>query len=142
MDSSAESPSPTEGGARRLRVLIVEDNADAASSTKMVLEMDGHEVHVARDGRAALEAAAAIDPDVVLLDIGLPGVSGYEVAERLKPRKARRKLLLVAVTGYAQEADREKSAAAGIDVHLLKPADPVLLRELLARFAGLRPLSS
>jgi CheY-like chemotaxis protein len=98
--------------------------------------MDGHEVHVARDGPSGLEAAAAVDPDVILLDIGLPRMSGYEVAQRLKGRKAQRKLLLVAVTGYAQEADRERSAAAGIDLHLLKPVDPAFLRELLNRFAN------
>jgi CheY-like chemotaxis protein len=127
---------PAESNPRRLRVLIVEDNADIARSTRMVLEMEGHEVHVATDGLAGLEAAAAVDPDVILLDIGLPRMSGYEVAERLKGRKAQRKLLLVAVTGYAQEADRERSAAAGIDLHLLKPVDPLLLLGLLRRFAN------
>jgi two-component system CheB/CheR fusion protein len=130
----SQPPAPGECGTRRLRVLIVEDYADAALSTRMVLEMDGHEVHVAKDGLAGLEVAAAVDPDVILLDIGLPGLSGYEVAERLKSRKAERKLLLVAVTGYGQETDRERSAAAGIDVHLLKPVDPDFLRELLKRF--------
>jgi CheY-like chemotaxis protein len=140
VDSSAESPpgppSPGASGSRRLRILIVEDNADVALSTKAVIEMDGHEVHVARDGPSGLEAAAAVDPDVILLDIGLPRMSGYEVAQRLKGRKAQRKLLLVAVTGYASQADRERSAAVGIDIHLLKPVDPAFLRELLNRFAN------
>jgi CheY-like chemotaxis protein len=133
-------PEPPQSN--RLRVLIVEDNADAASSTKMVLELDGHEVYVARDGLAALEAAAAIDPDAILLDIGLPRMSGYEVAERLKSRKAERRLLLIAVTGYATEGDREKSAAAGIDVHLLKPNDPKFLLALLRRFAKHQDLAT
>jgi two-component system CheB/CheR fusion protein len=127
---------PDRNGPGRLRVLIVEDNGDATLSTRMLIEMDGHEVHVARDGIAALEAAAAVDPDVILLDIGLPGLSGYEVAERLKGRKAKKRVLLVAVTGYATEADRERSAAAGIDLHLLKPADPAFLLGLLRQFAN------
>jgi two-component system CheB/CheR fusion protein len=129
---------PEPLGPPPLRVLIVEDNSDVALSTRMLLEMDGHEVHVTRDGLAGLEAAAAVDPDVILLDIGLPGLSGYEVAQRLKARKPEREFLLVAVTGYATEADREKSAAAGIDVHLPKPADPQLLLGILARFANRR----
>jgi CheY-like chemotaxis protein len=140
VDSSTESPSgpspPTDAGARRLCVLVVEDNDDAALSTKEVLELDGHEVHVARDGIAGLEAAVTIDPDVILLDVGLPGLSGHEVAERLKGQRAEKKFLLVAVTGYATEADRERSAAAGIDLHLLKPVDPAFLRGLLWRFAN------
>jgi two-component system CheB/CheR fusion protein len=127
---------PDRNGPGRLCVLIVEDNADAAQSTRMLIEMDRHDVHVARDGIAALEVAAAVEPDVILLDIGLPGLSGYEVAERLRGRKARKRLLLVAVTGYATEADRERSAAAGIDLHLSKPVEPGLLLGLLRRFAN------
>jgi two-component system CheB/CheR fusion protein len=140
VDFSAESPSrpspPTGAGARRLRVLIVEDNVDAARSTGRLLEMDGHEVHIASDGISGLEAAVATNPEVILLDIGLPDLSGYEVAERLKGRKAEKKFLLVAVTGYTTEADRERSAAAGIDLHLLKPLAPALLRRLLWQFAN------
>jgi two-component system CheB/CheR fusion protein len=83
-----------------------------------------------------MDVAAAADPDVVLLDIGLPGLSGYEVAEGLQGRKATKRLLLVAVTGYTTEADRERSAAAGIDLHLLKPVEPALLLGLLRRFAS------
>jgi two-component system CheB/CheR fusion protein len=127
---------PDRNSPGRLRVLVVEDNADAALSTRMLIEMDGHEVHVARDGLAALEAAAAVDPDVILLDIGLPGLSSYEVAERLRGRKAKKRLLLVAVTGYATEGDRGRSAAAGIDLHLSKPADPAFLLGLLRQFAN------
>jgi two-component system CheB/CheR fusion protein len=130
----SQPPHPAESRARGLRVLIVEDNADVALSTKAVLELDGHEVQVARDGPAGLEAAAAVDPDVILLDIGLPRMSGYEVPRRLNGRKARRKQLLIAVTGDATEADRGRSATAGIDLHLLKPVDPAFLRELVGRF--------
>ncbi len=118
-----------------LRVLVVEDDADSAVSLARFLQRMGHEVEVAPDGQAAVEAAQARRPDVVLLDIGLPGLDGWEVARRLQQgHPAQKRPLLVALTGYDREADRRRSDEAGIDLHLAKPADPDLLRWLLTRF--------
>jgi len=124
--------SPPNAG---LRILMAEDNADTAFSTAQLLEMDGDHVYLAGDGASALEAAERVDPDVVLLDIGLPGgMDGYEVAKRLKARKSVRCPLLIAITGYGRDADRRQSAEAGIDLHWVKPVDPTRLRWLLKRF--------
>lgn len=111
------------------RVLIVDDNRDSADSLGTLLELGGHRVEVAYDGEAGLEAAERFAPEVVLLDIGLPRLDGYEVARRL--RAERDGLLIVAVTGYGQESARRKSAEAGFDHHLLKPVDLAALRELI-----------
>ena len=118
-----------------LRVLIAEDEADTAFSTAILLQLDGHAVEVARTGPEVLAAVAASDPHVVLLDIGLPQIDGCEVAKRIKARHALKTPLLVAMTGYGSEADRHRSAEAGIDLHFVKPVDPELLRDLLKRFA-------
>ena len=118
-----------------LRVLVVEDHADTAESTALLLRLHGHEVEVAPDGPTALRIAADNPPDVALIDIGLPGgMNGWEVARRLQEPAAGKMPLLIAVTGYGQEEDRRKSWEAGIDMHLLKPADPALLTGLLKRF--------
>jgi CheY-like chemotaxis protein len=112
------------------RVLVVEDNADAREMLRIVLEMAGHQVHEAPDGQAACEAAAQVGPEVVLVDIGLPGLDGYEVARRL--RAGRCPARLIALTGYGQPEDRRRSVEAGFDAHLLKPVDPDLLLRLVA----------
>jgi CheY-like chemotaxis protein len=122
-------------GPSKLRVLVVEDHADTAESMAVLLRLHGHEVEVAPDGPTALRVAAQNPPDVALIDIGLPGgTDGWEVARRLQERAAGKMPLLIAVTGYGQEADRRRSEQAGIDLHLLKPADPEDLKTLLARF--------
>jgi CheY-like chemotaxis protein len=120
-----------------LRVLIVEDHRDGAESLATLLRLWGHEARVVRDGAAALEAAASERPDVVLLDIGLPGMDGYEVAERLREGRPRAMPLVIAVTGYGDEEARLRAAEAGIDLYLLKPADPQQLQALLANFRRL-----
>jgi two-component system, OmpR family, response regulator len=117
-----------------LRVLVVEDHADSATSLAMLLRISGHEVRVAQDGLAALEMARSDPPDVVLLDLGLPGLDGWQVAERLRRQSAPKRPLFIALTGYGREEDRRRSEEAGIELHLLKPADPVQLLRLLARF--------
>ncbi len=109
------------------RILVVDDNRDAAQSIATFLELEGHVTHIAGDGVQALEVAAGFDPDVVVLDIGLPLLDGYEVARRLRKRVARRGLLLVALTGYGQQEDRLKADDAGFDHHFVKPTDPVNL---------------
>jgi two-component system, chemotaxis family, CheB/CheR fusion protein len=121
----------------RLRVLIAEDEPATAFTTAALLRMDGHEVFVAGDGPTALEAVEAYDPDVLLLDIGLPGVDGCEVARRVKTRNALKTPLLVAMTGYIEDADRKRSAEAGIDLYWAKPVEPELLQRLLKRFQNI-----
>jgi CheY-like chemotaxis protein len=123
---------PGKQGGRPLRILVVEDNVDSADSLNLLLRLYGHDVHVARTGPTALEMAVASRPDVVLLDIGLPGMSGYEVARQLRQRPQFEKALLVAVTGYGQDEDRRRSGEAGFDHHLTKPVDPNTLHALLA----------
>jgi signal transduction histidine kinase len=114
------------------RVLVVDDNVDAASSAAMLLRFLGHEVQTAHDGAAALAAATSFVPDVALLDIGLPGMSGYELARALRARPEFRTLTLVALTGYGNEEDRRKSIEAGFNRHLVKPVDPAAVAGLLA----------
>ncbi len=115
-----------------LRLLIVDDNRDAAEMLAMYLEAAGHEIHVAYDGADALARAGAIGPDACLLDVGLPDMSGYELARRLRELPATRGAEMIAITGYGSKSDREHSAQAGIDHHLTKPVDTTLLTHLLA----------
>jgi CheY-like chemotaxis protein len=123
-----------------LRVLVVEDDADLAAGLAGWLGRLGHEVRVAEDGPAALRAAEATSPDVMLLDIGLPGMDGYEVAARVHRELAPampKAPLLIAVSGRAGEEDRRRSGEAGIDLHLTKPVDAALLSGLLRRFQNI-----
>jgi signal transduction histidine kinase/DNA-binding response OmpR family regulator len=122
---------PSDEAASRRRVLVVDDNVDAASSLASLLQIHGHEVHTTNDGPSSLSAAARFRPDVVLLDIGLPGLSGYEVARRLRQDATTRGATLVALTGYGQEEDRAQSAEAGFDHHLVKPVQPSEILRLL-----------
>jgi signal transduction histidine kinase/DNA-binding response OmpR family regulator len=114
------------------RVLVVDDNIDAAESLAMLLRLKGHEVHTAHDGLTAVEAALTLRPEVVLLDLGLPGLDGFEVARRLRNHADSFPFLLAAITGYGQEKDLIRSQEAGFDKHLVKPIDPEFLCELLA----------
>jgi CheY-like chemotaxis protein len=109
--------------ARRSRVLVVDDNVDAATSLALLLKLDGHDVALAHDGPAALVAARTFNPKVILLDIGLPGMSGYEVARELRRDPAFSETTLIALTGYGQAEDRRRSKTAGFDHHLTKPID-------------------
>jgi two-component system, OmpR family, response regulator len=121
-------------GPKGLHVLIVEDHPDTAISLAALLRMDGHRVDLASTGLAALEQADALTPDVVLLDLGLPGLDGWEVASRLHLRPAGKRPLLVAITGHGLDADRRRSDQAGIDLHLVKPVDIEELQKLLRMF--------
>lgn len=116
------------------RVLVVDDNRDAASTTAMCLEIAGHEVKTAFDGLQALASAPVYAPEVVVLDIGLPGMNGYELATRLRQLPETAGALMIAVTGYGQEVERQRAFDAGFDAHLIKPAEPVKLTELIARW--------
>ncbi|HEV2844774.1 MAG TPA: PAS domain S-box protein, partial [Thermoanaerobaculia bacterium] len=117
---------------RPRRILIVDDNSDATQTLLVLLELWGHEVRSAHDGPAALAAAAELQPEIVLLDLGLPGMSGFEVAPELRALPGLRDVTIVAVTGYGQDEDRRKTREAGFDHHLVKPVDPDLLRKLIA----------
>jgi CheY-like chemotaxis protein len=113
---------------------VVEDNADVLASMELLLGLTGFEVQSAPDGPTALEKARQFHPEVVLLDIGLPGMDGWEVARRLRAECPAQPPFLVAITGYGREEDRLRSEQAGIDLHLVKPTDPEQLIGLLKRF--------
>jgi signal transduction histidine kinase len=116
---------------RARRILVVEDNLDAAEAMRLLLAQLGHHVASATSGGEAIEVARRFRPDVVLLDIGLPGIDGYEVARRLRTFEETRGARMIAVTGYGQPSDRERSSAAGFDHHLVKPVDPAKLAEAI-----------
>jgi len=127
----AEPAAPATPAAR-LRVLVVDDNADSAESMAMLLDLQGYETRSALDGPAALEAAQVFRPELILLDIGLPGMDGYEVARRLRTQPHMDETVLVAMTGYGHERDRLQAKAAGFNHHLVKPVDPEALQRVLA----------
>jgi CheY-like chemotaxis protein len=114
-----------------LRILVVDDNKDAANMLAALLQLDGHEIFIEYDALSALQRAKQETPEVMLLDIGLPDMSGYELAERLRATPATAAASLIAVTGYGQEEDRRQSKAAGFDHHLMKPVGSDELREVL-----------
>ncbi|HVR39901.1 MAG TPA: MASE1 domain-containing protein [Thermoanaerobaculia bacterium] len=119
-----ETPRVAAPGEGSRRILVVDDNADARDALMMLLAESGHEVRTASDGPRAIAEAARFSPEIVLLDIGLPGMDGYAVAEALRKLPQCAEALIVAVTGYGQPEDRERSRAAGLDEHLLKPIEP------------------
>ena len=115
-----------------LRVLIVDDNVDAVGMLTMVLEAAGHDVRAAHNGPASLEAAVLYRPNVILLDIGLPGLDGYEVARKLREQAIFTDVVLIATTGHGQDRDRQRSHEAGFNHHLVKPYDFETLERILA----------
>jgi signal transduction histidine kinase len=132
----ATATRPGPGPARARRVLIVDDNADAAEMLAELLRMSGHSVALAYDGATALEVARDLGPEVALLDLGLPVMDGYELAGRLRELDACRHTRLIAVTGYGQPGDRERSKAAGFSDHVVKPVDLATVEALLTRGAS------
>jgi len=131
--SGPEAPEPTPPpAATARRVLVVDDNSDAALSLGRLLEGAGHHVATALDGPSALEIAAEFRPEAAVLDLGLPGMDGFELASRLRRTPGGRAMLLVALTGYGREDDRRRARRAGFDHHMMKPADVVALARLLA----------
>jgi two-component system CheB/CheR fusion protein len=115
------------------RILVVDDNRDGADNLALLCTMSGHTVDVAYDGASATELASVFRPDVVLLDIGLPGRDGYEVARELRRSTADRPLQIIAMTGYGRDEDRDRSREAGFNLHLVKPIEPAELFGLLSR---------
>ncbi len=129
--AAPEALSRSSSGPKKRRVLLVDDSADTVSGLADLLQEWGHTVRTAHDGLSGVEAAMSYQPEVVLLDIGLPGMNGFEVARRLRAEPSLRDALLIAVTGYGQDSDRRRSREAGFDHHLLKPLDFDRLRSLL-----------
>ena len=129
--AAPESAGITEVRKRRLRMLVVDDNRDAAQALGMLLELMDHDVRIANDGADALRMAATHEPDLVLLDIGMPGMDGYEVARQLRSSPMAARTKIIALSGYGQDADRRRSASAGFDAHLVKPVEPSRLEEMI-----------
>jgi CheY-like chemotaxis protein len=117
------------------RILVVDDSADAANSLAMVLQRMGNEIQTAHDGLEAVQTAATFRPDVVLLDIGLPKMNGYEAAKLIRDQSRDRKIAIIAVSGWGQEEDKRRAFEAGFDHHLTKPVEPAALSRLLALIA-------
>jgi PAS domain S-box-containing protein len=133
-DAAGEKPAgPSAARGPSRRILVVDDNRDAAESMAMMLEIIGHQTCAAHDGHEALEMSETFRPDTILLDIGMPGMNGYETCRRLREKPWGRDAAIVAVTGWGQDDDRERSREAGFDHHLTKPVELESLQELLAR---------
>jgi len=129
--SKPATPAQPNGPLRR--VLVVDDNRDSAESMAMVLAMLGHETRAVHDGRQALEVAETFQPDVILLDIGMPGMNGYDTCRRIRAQPWASRMMLVAMTGWGHEDDRKRSQEAGFDHHLTKPVELESLKQLLGR---------
>ncbi|HVK19446.1 MAG TPA: PAS domain S-box protein [Fimbriiglobus sp.] len=121
------------------RILVVDDNRDSADSLAMLLRLTGHEVHAAYDGVEGVEAAERVRPEVVLLDIGMPGLNGYDACRRIRGQEWGKDVMLIATTGWGQDEDRRRTGEAGFDAHLVKPVDPQALMRLLAGLQVVRP---
>ncbi len=137
-NTMAASPAAMPGGAgiKPQRILVVDDNRDAANSLAMLLRMSGHEVETVNDGPEAIERAESLQPDLILLDLGLPGMSGYEVCHLLRQTPRGKNIRIVALTGWGQEQDRRDTREAGFDDHLVKPVDLTALTRVLAANAS------
>ena len=128
----ATNPDTPAAAVPRRRILIVDDNEDGATSLSMLLNLSGHDTFTANDGHEAVAEFERIRPDVALLDIGLPGINGFEVARRIRELPFGKDAVLIAVTGWGQEDDRSASRGAGFDAHLVKPVNHEELTRLLA----------
>jgi CheY-like chemotaxis protein len=114
------------------RVLIADDEQDMADSLGMLLQLDGHDVRVVHDGQEALVVVSSFQPDVALLDISMPNMDGYEIARRIRADSAGARMILIALTGWGQQRDKDSAREAGFDVHLVKPVDHSKLQQVLA----------
>jgi PAS domain S-box-containing protein len=141
-ETAVESARAPELPARRAlapanrRILVVDDNVDLADSLAMMLKMLGHDVRVEHDGPAAIAATAAFAPDLVFLDIGMPRMNGYDTARQIRQGPHGQEAVIVALSGWGQDHDKQRSREAGMDLHLVKPFDPALLESMLAKFGG------
>ena len=114
-------------------MLVADDNLDAGESLAMLLRLDGHEVQVASNGPEALALFDRMKPEIAILDIGMPGLTGYEVAQRIRAQKLARPVTLIAVTGWGQDADKARAAESGFDHHFTKPIEPESLSALIGK---------
>jgi DNA-binding response OmpR family regulator len=129
------NPSTAPTAKRGFKILVVDDNEDSALSLAMMLSIMGHDTRTAHDGESAVAAAESFLPEVVLLDIGLPKLNGYEVAQRIREQAWGEKMFLIAVTGWGQEEDRQRSSEVGLNVHMVKPVEAAALEKLLSELA-------
>jgi CheY-like chemotaxis protein len=132
-DGGSETAPAAALSAARRRILIVEDNLDTACALSTLLELSGHETQTVYEGATAIERAESFRPDVILLDIGLPGMSGYDVCRAIRARPWGQRMRIVALSGWGKENDRRRAAEAGFDDHLLKPAAPGAIATALAK---------
>jgi CheY-like chemotaxis protein len=139
-DATAITAEAMKTTPKRFRILVVDDNHDSALSLAMMLSIMGHETRTAHDGESAVASAESFLPDVVLLDIGLPKLNGYEVAQRIREQPWGASMFLIAVTGWGQEEDRQRSSEVGLNVHMVKPVEPSALEKLLAELPQGGPL--
>ena len=135
-----EPVKPPRAPIEPLRLLVADDNCDSAASCAALLEASGHEVSVAHGGREAFDLACRLEPDALLLDIGMPELNGYQLAQSIRGTGWGRRALLIAVSGWGQEEDKRRALAAGFDRHLTKPIDPDALESVLQRAAGRQPV--
>jgi CheY-like chemotaxis protein len=133
-------PTGSQDGAPRRRLLLIEDNPDIGETLRELLQLLGHQVDLASDGLRGVELALATQPDVALVDIGLPGIDGYEVARRVRASEKGQRVLLVALTGYGRPEDRRQALEAGFDAHMVKPVDPEELSLLISRLSARKQL--
>ena len=129
---------PAIGVGSAQRILVADDNRDSLESLALLLELQGNEVRTAPDGARAVAEAEAFRPDVVLLDVGMPNMNGYDACRLIRAQEWGRNMLLVALTGWGQEADRARSQEAGFDQHFVKPVDPKVLLRYLDRHSAKR----
>ena len=127
-----QSPAP-DAPSTGHRILVVDDDVDAADSLGMLLDMMGHQIHVAYDGRSAIDATRTFRPEVILLDIGMPGMDGHDTCRQLRQLPWAQGITIVALTGWGQEQARRESREAGFDLHFVKPVNPDHILEALAR---------
>jgi CheY-like chemotaxis protein len=141
-DVNTGTSAPLKATPQGFRILVVDDNHDSALSLAMMLSIMGHETRTAHDGESAVSTAEMFLPDVVLLDIGLPKLNGYEVAQRIRENTWGRSMFLIAVTGWGQEEDRQRSSEVGLNVHMVKPVEPAVLERLLSELRDKHDIGS
>jgi CheY-like chemotaxis protein len=132
------APNPPQHPKVKRRILVVDDNQDSADSLATLLSLGGHETHTAHDGEQAISEAAKLRPDVILLDIGLPRLNGYETCRLIRQQPGGREALIIALTGWGQDEDRRLASEAGFDGHLVKPVDHAALNALVAGHGSAR----
>ena len=133
--ADVSKPPVTQTATRRFKILVVDDNHDSALSLAMMLSIMGHDTRTAHDGESAVSTAETFLPDVILLDIGLPKLNGYEVAQRIRDTSWGAAMYLIAVTGWGQDEDRQRSSEVGLNLHMVKPVEPSALEQVLASLA-------